>query len=59
MLQWPERKTALSSSERSYPRVAILFVTILGLVAATLILRSPEHAHLTPEQISQMPLWGP
>jgi hypothetical protein len=29
------------------------------LIAAALVLRSPETVLLPPEQISQMPLWGP
>ena len=59
MLQRPDRKTAVFFRQRTDARITILVVMILGLMAAALVLRSPEDAHLTPEQISQMPLWGP
>jgi hypothetical protein len=59
MLQRPEKKTALSTRQRTDASTAILIVMILGLVSAVLVLRSPENARLTPEQVSQMPLWGP
>jgi hypothetical protein len=59
MLQRPEKKTALSTFQQSDAGIAILMVVILGLIAAALVLRSPETVLLPPEQISQMPLWGP
>ena len=59
MLQRPEKKTALSSRQQSNPNKAVLILVILGLIAAVWALCSPETARLTPEQISQMPLWGP
>jgi len=60
MLQRNEQRLASSSNQiTADASVAALIMVVLGLVAAILVLHSPDDAHLTPEQISQMPLWGP
>jgi hypothetical protein len=59
MLQRNEQRLAPSSNQITDASVAALIMEVLGLVAAILVLHSPDDAHLTPEQISQMPLWGP
>jgi hypothetical protein len=59
MLQRNEQMLAPSSSQIFDAKVTALIMVALGLVAAILVLHSPDDAHLTPEQISQMPLWGP
>jgi hypothetical protein len=59
MLQRNEKRLAPSSNQITDASVAALIMVVLGLVAAILVLHSPDDAHLTPEQISQMPLWGP
>jgi hypothetical protein len=59
MLQRTDQKPTLSSIRRSDASLVFLVLLVFGLVAAVLNLHSPEDALLTPEQISQMPLWGP
>jgi hypothetical protein len=51
------KKTALSRKHGDATSV-ILILVIACLVLATLILRTPEAAQLTPEQIDLLPLWG-
>jgi hypothetical protein len=49
--------TIVEEARRRYSTMLVLVIACL--VFAILILRSPEAAQLTPEQISLLPLWGP
>ena len=55
--QVAHRTTALPRKHGDAAPV-ILILVIACLVLATLILRTPEAAQLTPEQIDLLPLWG-
>jgi hypothetical protein len=59
MFQRNEQRLAPSSNQITDASGVALIMVALGLVAAILVLHSPDDARLTPEQISQMPLWGP
>ena len=54
-----DHKTTTLSSMHDDATSVILTSVIACLVLAILILRSPEAAQLTPEQINLPPLWGP
>ena len=58
-LQQAGQRTTAPSRKRGDTTAAILIWVIACLVLAILILLSPEAAQLTPEQIRQLPLWGP
>ena len=49
--------TALSS--KNGDAAPVIFILVIAcLVLAILILRTPEAAQLTPEQIDLLPMWG-
>jgi hypothetical protein len=58
-LQQAGQKTTKLSKKHGDATTTILVLVIACLVFAILILRLPEAAQLTPEQISLLPLWGP
>lgn len=58
-LQQAGQKTTGLSKKHGDATPAILILVIGCLVLAILILYLPETAQLTPEQINQLPLWGP
>ena len=51
-------KTTEFSSKNGDAAPVILILVIACLVLAILILRTPQAAQLTPEQIDLLPLWG-
>ena len=58
-LQQAGQKTTGLSKKHGDATSAILILVIGCLVLAILILCTPEAAQLTPEQINELPLWGP
>jgi hypothetical protein len=51
-------KTTALSSKNGDAAPVIFILVIACLVLAILILRTPEVAQLTPEQIDSLPMWG-
>jgi hypothetical protein len=51
-------KTTALSSKNGDAAPVIFILVIACLVLAILILRTPEAAQLTPEQIDLLPMWG-
>jgi hypothetical protein len=47
------------SSEDDDAAAPVLIFVIACLIVAILILRSPDIAVLTPDEVALMPLWGP
>lgn len=60
MLQRTDQKPpqSLSAVTHSDAKFVVLFVAVVALMASAFVLVVP-YARLTPEQIDQMPLWGP
>jgi hypothetical protein len=55
--QFGHKTTALSS--KNGDAAPVIFILVIAcLVLAILILRTPEAAQLTPEQIDLLPMWG-
>jgi hypothetical protein len=57
-LQRLERRTSASSNKID-DAVSVTLIAVIACLVLSILLWRPDIAQLTPEQISQMPLFGP